>query len=191
MRHIGRHTQVEVGVGVDVIVHDLDGRVVLAIRQVAGAQVGAEDLALPACRGVQAQFGHAQTEGIALGTNVLDLGHAIIGGQAVGPGADQTQIDATGGVHEEAIQRCGVGNLGVNAIGLVLSQIEEGGHGANQVTSGIAFNLVAQGLVTVKAAGHQILGRDGGDHVIDLDAVIIDRHVQTGHRRRRIGEAQR
>ncbi|MNX94077.1 hypothetical protein D3C86_1262960 [compost metagenome] len=163
----------------------------MTIRDVASAQVGAEDLALPACRGVQAQLRHAQTEGIALRAHILDLGHAIIGGQAVGPGPDQSQVDAARGIGEETTQRRGVGNLGVNAIGLVLGQIEEGGHGANQITGSIAFNLVAQSLVAVEATRHQVLRRDGGDHVVDLDAVIIDRHVQTGHRRRRIGEAQR
>ncbi|MNR22333.1 hypothetical protein D3C85_1392800 [compost metagenome] len=55
---------------------------------------------------------------------------------------------------------------------------------------GIALNLVAQGLIAFVATGDQVLRRDGGDHVVDLDAVVVERHIQTRHRRRRIGETQ-
>ncbi|MNX80244.1 hypothetical protein D3C86_1118980 [compost metagenome] len=173
------------------VVHDLDGLVVFAIRDVAGADVGAEHLALPPGRTIETQLGHTQTERIALRADVIDLADAVVGGQAVHPGADQTQVDPALGVRQQSIQRRRVGDLRVHAVGLILGQVHEGGHGADQGAVRFPFNLAAQRRIAAEAAVDQILRRDGGDHVVDLDAVIVQRHVQAGNRRGRVGHAQR
>ncbi|MNL53137.1 hypothetical protein D3C87_1763600 [compost metagenome] len=73
---------------------------------------------------------------------------------------------------------------------MILGQVQEGGHGPDQIARGIAFDLGAEFSIPLMASSHQVLRRDGGDHVVDRDAVVVERHIQTRHRRRRIGETQ-
>ncbi|MNX58688.1 hypothetical protein D3C86_895400 [compost metagenome] len=184
MRQVRRHPKIDIGEGVDVVVPDGDGRVVFARRDVTSAQVHAEHIALPACAGVQPQFGHAQTERIALRLHVLDLVDAIVGRQAVHPCADQAQRGPPRRARHPMVSIRGIGHLCVDAVRVILGQVQEGGHGPDQIARGIAFDLGAEFSIPLMASSHQVLRRDGGDHVVDRDAVVVERQIQPRDRRR-------